>query len=213
MCLKKAIGGARLSYYELLTVTTQLEATHNSRPLTYVSSEDLEEPITPSHLLVGYRLLILPECESNQSDPDFSLTSTPMVITQRMRHMKLATEHFWKRWLNEYPKELRDAHRYAKQPRGSGCIGVGDMVLVHDTDHSRVLWKTGIVEKLITGKDGVAQGAFVRLSSARGPVTLRCPLQLLYPLEMSAQGPAASSVVTHDAAEPVDAKDSSMEQN
>ena len=30
MCLKKAIGGARLSYDELLTVTTQVEATLNS---------------------------------------------------------------------------------------------------------------------------------------------------------------------------------------
>ena len=45
MCLKKAIGGARLSYDELLTVITQVEATLNSRPLTYMSSDDLEEPI------------------------------------------------------------------------------------------------------------------------------------------------------------------------
>ena len=85
------------------------------------------------------------------------------------------------------------------------------MVLVHDTDHSRVLWKTGIVEKLITGRDGVTRGAVVRLSSAKGPVTLRCPLQLLYPLEMSAQG-QASNVVTDNVTEPVDAEDSSMEQ-
>ena len=135
MCLKKAIGGARLSYDELLTVTTQVEATLNSQPPTYVSSEDLE-PIIPSHLLVGVRLLSLPECEGDKSDPDFSLTYTPMVITQRMKHMKLVMEHFWKRWLNKYLKELRDTHRYVKQPRGSGCIGVGDMVLVHDADHS-----------------------------------------------------------------------------
>ena len=55
MYLKKVIDGARLSYDELLTVTTQGEGTLNSQPLTYmVSSEDLEEPITPSHLLVGY---------------------------------------------------------------------------------------------------------------------------------------------------------------
>ena len=69
------------------------------------------------------------------------------------------------------------------------------MVLVHDTNHSRVLWKTGIVEKLITGQDGVARGAVVRLSSTRGPVTLRRPLQLLYPMKMFAHS-SASSVVT-----------------
>ena len=50
-----------------------------------------------------------------------------------------------------------------------------------------------------------------QLSAAKGPVTLRRPLQLLYPLEMSAQG-QASSVVTDDVTEPVDVEDSSMEQ-
>eukprot|EP00731_Ephydatia_muelleri_P001004 Em0001g1004a len=84
-----------------------------------------------------WRLLPLPEHIEDQSDPDFSLTSTTLAITQLMRHMKLVLEHFWKRWLNEYLKELRDVHHYAKQPQGSGYVGVGDMVLVHDADHSR----------------------------------------------------------------------------
>ena len=53
-CLKKAIGRAKLSHDELLTAVTQVEATPNSRPLTYVSSEELKEAVTPSHLLVGY---------------------------------------------------------------------------------------------------------------------------------------------------------------
>ena len=106
---------------ELLIVTTQVEATLNSRPLTYVSSEDLDEPITTSHLLVGYRLLSLPDYMEDQRDPDFSLTC--MAIIQCMRHMKVVIEHFWKRWLNEYLKELRDIHRYAKQPRH---VAVGD---------------------------------------------------------------------------------------
>ena len=83
---------------------------------------------------------------------------------------------------------------------------------VHDADHSHVLGKTGIVEKLITGRDGVARGAVVRLSSAKGPVTLRSPLQFLYPLEMSAQGQAPNDVID-DVTEPVDPKDSSTEQN
>ena len=33
----------------------------NSRPLTYVSSEDIEEPLTPSHLKTGRRLLSIPD--------------------------------------------------------------------------------------------------------------------------------------------------------
>ena len=39
----------------------EIEAVLNSRPLSYVPSEDIEEPITPSHLFVGRRILYLPE--------------------------------------------------------------------------------------------------------------------------------------------------------
>jgi len=49
-CLTKTIGGASLTYEELLTV---VEMILNCRPLSYVSSENPEEPITPSHLLCG----------------------------------------------------------------------------------------------------------------------------------------------------------------
>ena len=41
-----------LTHDELLTLVTEVEAVLNSRPLTYVSSEDTTEPLTPSHLLV-----------------------------------------------------------------------------------------------------------------------------------------------------------------
>ena len=60
ICLKKTIGTARLSYDELSTVITEIEGVLNSRPLTYMYPRDLEEPLTPSHLLMGRRLLQLP---------------------------------------------------------------------------------------------------------------------------------------------------------
>ena len=59
-CLKRTIGGSRLSYDELLTAVIEVELILNSRPLSYVSTEDLEEPLTPSHLITGRRLLSLP---------------------------------------------------------------------------------------------------------------------------------------------------------
>ena len=59
-CLKRTIGTLKLSYDELLTVVTEVELILNSRPLTYVSTEDIDEPLTPSHLLTGFRLSGLP---------------------------------------------------------------------------------------------------------------------------------------------------------
>ena len=60
--LKKIIGRATLSYDELVTVVTEAEIILNCRPISYVSSEDLEEPLTQSHLIDG--LSALPEIGS-----------------------------------------------------------------------------------------------------------------------------------------------------
>ena len=52
-CLKKIISKARLLYDELLTAATEVKGILNSRPLTYVQSDNIEEVLTPSHLLTG----------------------------------------------------------------------------------------------------------------------------------------------------------------
>ena len=50
-CLRKVLGNARLTYDELLTVLTEVEATLNSRPLTYDYDNPYEgEVLTPAHL-------------------------------------------------------------------------------------------------------------------------------------------------------------------
>ena len=51
------LGSSKLTYEELLTVLVEVECVLNSRRLTYVYSEEAEEPLTPSHLLLGHRLL------------------------------------------------------------------------------------------------------------------------------------------------------------
>ena len=46
-CLRKFIGQAKFSLDELHTAVVEVEFIINSRPLTYLSSGDLEEPLTP----------------------------------------------------------------------------------------------------------------------------------------------------------------------
>ena len=43
-CLKKTIGRAYLNFYELQTVTNEIELILNSRPLGALHDDDLEEP-------------------------------------------------------------------------------------------------------------------------------------------------------------------------
>ena len=55
-CLKKTMGNARVTFEEFETVLVQVEGILNSRPLLYVP-EEMTEPLTPSSLCLGRRLL------------------------------------------------------------------------------------------------------------------------------------------------------------
>ena len=60
-CLRTILGNARLSFDELLTVLNEVEATLNSRPLTYEYDTPGEEVLTTALLMYGRRLTSLPE--------------------------------------------------------------------------------------------------------------------------------------------------------
>ena len=62
-CLKKIVGSAKLTLDELQTVVIEVEATLNSRPLMYSAADDIQEPLTPAHLLTGHHLLGLPDSQ------------------------------------------------------------------------------------------------------------------------------------------------------
>ena len=53
------VGQAKLLLDELHTAIVEIKSIVNSRPLPYLASSDMEEPLTPSHLLIGRRVLNL----------------------------------------------------------------------------------------------------------------------------------------------------------
>ena len=76
---------------------TEVEAILNSRPLTYLSSTDMEEVLTPSHFLIGRRVLSIPDgAEIDENDPEFDVS--PADLTRRMSHLNGLLNQFWKRW-------------------------------------------------------------------------------------------------------------------
>ena len=137
-CLRKVVGKARLSYDELITILVEVEATLNSRSISYLSSEDFEEPLTPSHLLIGRRVVTLPDVEATcEGDPDFGDIDTRVDLTRRMRHLSQVMEHFWKRWRSKYLTALRERRSYnssLREPRSK-------VVLIYDPDRPRTTWR------------------------------------------------------------------------
>lgn len=67
-----------------MTVVIETAAVLNSRPLSYISS-DVEEPLTPSHLLFGYRILSIPDPLLKDADPD--ILETTNTVNCKMKHM------------------------------------------------------------------------------------------------------------------------------
>ena len=95
-CLRKVLGNARLNADELLIVLTELEATLNSRPLTYDYDELGAEMLTPSHLIYGRRLLSLPEMRNDEEESETGLL-------KRFRYLAKLRIHFWNRWRRRIP--------------------------------------------------------------------------------------------------------------
>ena len=54
-------------------------------------------------------------------------------------------------------------------------------MIVKSREWNRSFWPLGILEQLIAGRDGVVQGAKLRVGRSHG----QRPVQLLYPLELS----------------------------
>ena len=179
-CLKKVIGNARLTYEELLTVQTEIEGVLNSRPLTYFYDE-ATEPLTPSHLALGKRLLTPAESCISVDRPRFNPDYQEMQ--NRESHLEMVLKHFWNRWRKEYLTELREHHRCVGR-RGKS-VQVGDMVCVYEDKMPRQRWKVGKVTRLIVGRDGNVRAAEIRVCDKVGKVIeMRRPLQKLFPFEV-----------------------------
>ena len=182
------IGRSWLFLDELQTPLVEVESILNSKPISYVSAGDVEEPLTPSHLLTGRRILSLPDNLTDIADPDDSEFNTVLSSTEletRLKRLSESLNYFWSRWQDEYLAELRESHRLNHRNSASHpSISKGDIVVIHNEDTPTGFWKVGWVEVFV-GRDGHIRGASVQLSSGSG--FLRRPVQQLYPLVLSTE--------------------------
>ena len=175
--LRKALGKALVTLPVLQTVIVEIEAVLNDRPLTYVSADlRVPEPLTPSHLLCGRHITSMPHMITNDeiSDPTFGVPP----IKDKVKHQSQLIQHFQTRWKKEYLTSLREFHKASGTTKQQ--IQIGDVVIVHD-DIPKTNWKLAVVEKLITGLDGITRAAEIRTAGGR----TNCPITRLFPLEVN----------------------------
>lgn len=128
--LKRGVGDVRLTYEEISTVLTQIEACLNSRPLVPINTpdEDSIEILTPGHFLIGQPLTTLP-------DPSFSYRSASLL--RRWHLCQHLVRHFWKRWSLEYLSTLQKKYKWQSPVRN---LSVGDVVLLIEDEIIPTRW-------------------------------------------------------------------------
>lgn len=144
--LKRIMGNASLTFEELSTVCTQIEAVLNSRPLTPLSCNPHDlSPLTPGHFLIGRPLTSLP-----------SPPTPEKRLKTRYQLMEALKEGFWKRWHQEYLAELQKKTKW-RSPYPE--LREGTMVIFKEENLPPMKWRIGRVIKTHPGRDGVCRVA------------------------------------------------------
>ena len=132
------MGKALLSYTEMMTILTDIEAMINSRPLTYIG-DDIRDGrvITPALLAIGRDL------GNTQDDIP---KPVKLRLSDRYRYQRRLQNHFW---LQDYLPSLWIRQRWTKEEIP---LKEKDVVLVSEDNISRGKWRLGKVAEPFLGK-------------------------------------------------------------
>jgi hypothetical protein len=155
--LRRVIGDTVLTLSQFTTLTIQVEAMLNSRPLTPLSSDPSDmTALTPGHFLIGAPLTAAPEPRVSE------------VPNNRLKHWHLVQafhQRIWHRWSLEYIHTLQQRNKWTQFNEN---LKIGDLVLIH-TPTSPLEWPLARITGLHPGKDGIVR--VVDLKTSTGQLT------------------------------------------
>lgn len=153
--LKKAMNRKTLNLDEFMTLTCEVEAYVNSRPLAAPTADIRDEArITPARLMLGRDLTFIP---SNL--PESEGLKTKAEMKERYKHRKKVRESLWRLFANQYLQELMG---YSKWTKKTDNFKVSDVVLITDELVGRPYWPLGIIEEVFPGRDGLVRSVVIR---------------------------------------------------
>ena len=166
--LRRVVGEYKLTFEELYTVMTQVEACLNSRPLAPLPhADECLEALTPGHFIIGQPLEALP-------DPSESYLSISLL--KRWHLVQLLVRHFWQRWSTEY---LATLSRVNKWRQSSPNVRVGDIVIIKDDALiTPSKWPLAKIIETHPGKDKHVRVVTVKTANGvyKRPITKIVPL-------------------------------------
>lgn len=144
--LKRVIGNSTLTYEEMATVLSQVEACLNSRPMSKLTDNSNDPmPLTPGHFLVGEPLVLA---------PDYNYEAANINNLRRWQLTQRMVQDFWRRWSREYLTQFY--HRYKWGHQKPEPV-VGDVVLIKEDDLPPGKWLYGRITDKHPGLDGITR--------------------------------------------------------
>lgn len=167
--LKRVVGDTLLTYEEMTTLTTQIEAVFNSRPLHSLSDDPNDfSALTPGHFLIGSALVTVPEP---------SLKSVHKSHLSRWQLTRQMLESFWAHWSKECLQRYLAVYKWN---RSNPPLQEGSLVLVVDERYPPSKWPLGRIIHTHPGKDGHTRVVTVRTQTSllKRPIVKICPLPI-----------------------------------
>lgn len=165
--LLRSLGNAHLTFEELSTSLTQIEAILNSRPLSPMSADPQDfQPLSPGHFLVGRPL---------SAPASTDLTDVPVLRLTRYQRVEQIRQHFWARWAKECVSEMQVRTKWREN---QADLEPNTLVVIKNDNSPPLKWNLGRIISTFPGKDGISRVADIRTASGvvRRSFSKICPI-------------------------------------
>ena len=190
--LSAAIARKIYNVEEFTTIVKEVESIVNMHPLTYQSTESRGQPLTPSQLLCGRDISIMPpllQPDTGDSDNEF----------RELRHqyylISNAFGKFRRRWSSEYLASLREMHITLCSRSPTHHLKPGSLVMVKHENLHRYEWPLGKILRVFPDPQGIIRTVKVEEG---GKVSLRS-VTFLVPLELYCKDEEGNNIETERA--------------
>ncbi|KAI1712841.1 pao retrotransposon peptidase domain-containing protein [Ditylenchus destructor] len=201
---RKTVGKNVLTFDELHTFVSEVEASMNHRPLTYVTTDaDGILPLRPIDFIQPKALVLLegPLLDESKDTEYRPVTFSRDRATEAWKATLAYQAKFWERWSEEYLQMLRERSQWThRAPRleNSTSPKVGEVVLLHDNLRPKNLWKMGRITEVFETPNGIRTA---KVLMGKDSILTR-PVNKLYSLEVSDYSARVEPPLAPDPPEP-----------
>lgn len=169
--LKRIVGDSTLTYEELTTLTHQIEACLNSRPLCPLNDDVNDvEALTPGHFLVGRGLV---------SPPNPIATNINTNLSSRWQLVQKMKKDFWHTWSADYLNRLQQRYKWKTRQEN---LKSGDLVILKEDNINPSRWPLARIVETHPSTDGMVR--VVSIKRAEGN-PLKRSIHKIIPLPMA----------------------------